>query len=178
MGLLEWKQEVDSVLDQISSVLYFKYKSSNLLIKEMSVYFIKFLEEFQSSIKDLYKNEGMDSLSFLVYLEMSEDKFVFWRVSFKEISSLRERFTGINLDDIIKIGFILTDYFADITSVIDSILHKREMAKDNGKLDLLKHFKSVREKEDTKDYLFRRTMFAYYEIDYEHFMYGSYNINP
>ena len=71
MGLLEWKQEVDSVLDQISSVLYFKYKSSNVLIKEMSVYFIKFLEEFQSSIKDLYKNEGMDSLSFLVYLEMS-----------------------------------------------------------------------------------------------------------
>lgn len=87
----------------------------------------------------------MDSLSLLVYLEMSEDKFIFWRVSFKEISSLKERFTGINLDDILKIGFILTDYFAEITSVIDSILHKREMTKESGKLDLLKHFKSVRE---------------------------------
>lgn len=68
MSLLEWKQEVDSVLDQISSVLYFKYKSSNALIKEMSVYFIKFLEEFQSSIKEIYKNESMETISFLVYL--------------------------------------------------------------------------------------------------------------
>lgn len=68
MNLLEWKQEVDSVLDQISSVLYFKYKSSNALIKEMSVYFVKFLEEFQSSIKEIYKNECMDTISFLVYL--------------------------------------------------------------------------------------------------------------
>lgn len=68
MSLLEWKQEVDSVLDQICSVLYFKYKSSNALIKEMSVYFVKFLEEFQSSIKEIYKNESMDTISFLVYL--------------------------------------------------------------------------------------------------------------
>lgn len=87
-------------------------------------------------------------------------------MTFKEISSLKERFTGINLDDILKIGFILTDYFAEITSVIDSILYKREVTKDGSKLDLLKHFKSVREKEDEKDYLFRRTIFAYYEINY------------
>lgn len=97
---------------------------------------------------------------------MSEDKFIFWRVCFKEISSLKDRFTAINLDDIIKIGFIITDYFSEITSVIDSIIHKRELSKENGNLDLLKHFKSVRENEDTKDYLFRRTMFVYYEISY------------
>lgn len=68
MSLLEWKQEVDTILDQMNSVLYFKYKSSIALIKEMSVYLIKFLEEFQSSIKDFHKNENMDNICFLVYL--------------------------------------------------------------------------------------------------------------
>jgi hypothetical protein len=53
----------------------------------------------------------MEEVSLLIYLELTDDKYVFWRMTFGEIGHLKTKFQGINLDEVLKLGFILADYF-------------------------------------------------------------------
>lgn len=42
--LVEWMNEIDSVLQQVNSILFFHYKSEKeILVKDISLYFLAFL---------------------------------------------------------------------------------------------------------------------------------------
>jgi hypothetical protein len=68
MGMLEWRAEVEAMLDQVCSLLFFRYKSAPLLVRDVGVYFCRFLEEFLEILKELFKGEDFNELGLLIYL--------------------------------------------------------------------------------------------------------------
>jgi len=73
--------EIDAVLQQAHSILFFRYKSDNeLLIKDLSLYFLSFLGELINIITDLYKIEGGIDLPIFLFCEFRDEKYEYWMI--------------------------------------------------------------------------------------------------
>jgi hypothetical protein len=95
------------------------------------------------------------------------------------VNILREKLQGKALEMTDKLGFILTDYFEDIGGVLDNILLKKEPTlAASDRMNTLKYLRNVQSKEKAKEYWFRRSIFVSFEISYDNFTYGSYNLSP
>ena len=68
-GLLEWRREVEAMLEQVGSLLFFRYRSNTILVRDVAVYFFRFLQEFHAILEELHKGEEMGALQLLVYLD-------------------------------------------------------------------------------------------------------------
>jgi hypothetical protein len=114
------------MMEQIGSLLFFRFKSSSILVRDIVVYFSKFMQEFHGILAELHKGEDVGSLRVLIYLEEADEKWSFWSMELKDTNKLHEMLQGKGAEPTAKLGFILTDYLEEITAVLDNILHKKE----------------------------------------------------
>jgi hypothetical protein len=69
------------MLEQINSLLFFRYKSSTILVRDIFVYFNRFVLEFYGILTELHKGEDIGGLKALIYLEEADEKWSFWTMN-------------------------------------------------------------------------------------------------
>lgn len=63
------------------SWLFFKYRSSTILIKDIRIYFIAFINEFIIILKEIIKPDDVKNIQIVVYCELPDDKVVYSEIS-------------------------------------------------------------------------------------------------
>lgn len=101
-------------------------------------------------LAELRKTES-GAVSVLVYLEESDEKWSFWQARLDGTALLREKLQGKQSESLVRVGFILTDYLPEITSVLDGILHKREPSQPvSDGMQALKYLQDIRSPNESK----------------------------